>query len=155
MSSPVSSRARVQRALVAVLATTVLWAAGATAAASAKPSSASVTKYGTTAVIRAFRAAGIGLYNQGYGDIQPVTVFASTEAHQGWNVAVYIYLTPAAATASYKGNIDVWRGAGMAAAVKKNVIVAVVPKQRLTIAKKAKPWPLPGLVAKALAGLPA
>ncbi len=155
MTFLVLSRARLRKTLVAVLATSVVWAGCVTAAAAAKPSGASVTKYGATTVVRAFRAAGIGLYDQGYGAVQPVTVFASTEAHQGWNVAVYIYLTPGAAAASYRGNIDAWRGAGMAAAVKKNVVVAVVPKQRVTIAKKAKPWPLPDLIAKTLASLPA
>jgi hypothetical protein len=154
MSLVVMSRTRFRKTLVAVLATTVVWV-GCAAAASAQPSTISVKKYGSTAVIRAFRASGIGLYNQGYGAVQPVTVFASTEAHQGWNVAVYIYLTPKAAAESYKGNIGAWRGAGMAAAVKKNVVVAVVPKQRVTIAKKAKPWPLPDLIVKTLASLPA
>jgi hypothetical protein len=138
-----------------VLAVVAIWTACLTAQASAQPSAASATKrYGQTAVTRAFRAAGIGLYNTGYGAVQPVTTLASTKAHQGWNLAIYIYLTPAAASASYRGSIKTWQGAGMAAALKKNVVVAVVPKDRISTAKKAKPWPLPELVAKTLASLP-
>jgi hypothetical protein len=141
--------------MVAVLAATIVWAACLTAQASAHPSASAAKKYSESTVTRAFRASGIGLYDTGYGALQPVTTLASTKPHQGWNVEVYIYLTPADASASYRGSIKEWQGAGMAAAVKKNVVVAVVPKNRLTIAKSAKPWPMPELVAKTLASLPA
>ena len=148
------TRTSLRKLLVAVLGATVVWAGGAAAQASAQPSRATVTKYGRTAVIRAFRKSGIGLYDAGFGAVQPVTELASTEAHQGWNVAIYIYLTPAAAAASYNGSIKTWHGAGMAAALKKNLVVAVVPKDRISIAKSASPFALPDLIAKTLASLP-
>jgi hypothetical protein len=148
------TRTSLRKVLVAVLATTVVWAGCAAAQASAQPSRASVTRYGKTAVIRAFRASGIGLYDAGFGAVQPVTELASTEAHQGWNLAIYIYLTPHAAAESYNGSIKTWRGAGMAAALKKNLVVAVVPKDRITIAKSGSPFALPELIAKTLASLP-
>jgi len=143
-----------RKLLAAVLATTVVWVACAAAQASAQPTRATVTKYGKTAVIKAFRKSGIGLYDAGYGAIQPVTELASTQAHQGWNLAIYIYLTPHAAAESYNGSIKTWRGAGMAAALKKNIVVAVVPKNRITIGKTGSPFALPELVAKTLASLP-
>jgi hypothetical protein len=143
-----------RKILVAVLATTVVWAGFAAAQASAQPTRVSVTKYGRSAVIKAFRKSGIGLYDAGYGAVQPVTELASTKAHQGWNLAVYIYLTPGAAAQSYNGSIKTWRGAGMAAALKKNIVVAVVPKNRITIAKAGSPFALPALVTKTLASLP-
>jgi hypothetical protein len=143
-----------RKILAAVLATTVVWAGFAAAQASAQPAHATVTKYGRTAVIKAFRKSGIGLYDEGYGAIQPVTELASTQAHQGWNLAVYIYLTPNAAAASYNGSIKTWHGAGMAAALKKNIVVAVVPKNRISIGKAGSPFALPELVAKTLASLP-
>ena len=113
-----------------------------------------VTKYGESAVTRAFRTSGIGLYNAGFGAVQPVTELASTSAHQGWNVAIYIYLTQNAAAESYNGSIKSWRGAGMAAALKKNIVVAVVPKNRITIGKSGKPFALPALIVQTLAKLP-
>ena len=143
-----------RRTVVAALALTVVWVGCATAQASAKQSGATVKKYGITIVTKAFRAQGIGLYDAGYGAVQPVKEFASTHSHDGWNVAVYIYLTPAAAAESYKGSAQTWRNAGMAAAVKKNIVVAVVPKNRITIAKSAKPFPMPAQVTKTLASLP-
>jgi hypothetical protein len=148
------SRLSLRKLLVAILATSVIWVAYAAGQASAQPSGATVTKYGRTAVIKAFRKSGIGLYDAGYGAVQPVTELASTQAHQGWNLAVYIYLTPSAAAESYNGSIKTWRGAGMAAALKKNIVVAVVPKNRTTIAKPGSPFALPELVAKTLASLP-
>jgi hypothetical protein len=147
------SRAFLRRALVAVLATTVLSVGCATAQASAHSSHASVTKYGEAAVTRAFRASGIGLYDEGFGAVQPVIVLGSTKVHQGWNVAVYIYVTPAAAAESYKGSIKVWHGAGMAGALEKNVVVAVVPTNRVTIAKSATPFAMPELITQTLARL--
>jgi hypothetical protein len=149
-----SGRRFSRNTLVTVLAMSVVWIGSATAQASAKQSTVSVKRYGVTAVTRAFRASGIGLYDTGYGAVQPVKAFASTQSHQGWNVAVYIYLTPLAATESYNGSVKAWHNAGMAAAVKKNIVVAVVPKNRLTIGKSAKPFPMPELVAKTLASLP-
>jgi hypothetical protein len=143
-----------RKTLVAVLATAVVLAGGAAAGASAQPSRASVTRYGKTAVIKAFRKSGIGLYDAGYGAVQPVTELASTEAHQGWTLAVYIYLTPSAAAESYNGSIKTWHGAGMAGALKKNLVVAVVPKNRSSIGKAGSPFALPALVAKTLASLP-
>jgi hypothetical protein len=59
-----------------------------------------------------------------------------------------------AASESYNGSVKAWRNAGMAAAVKKNIVVAVVPKNRISIGKSAKPFPMPELVAKTLASLP-
>lgn len=148
------SRAPLRRALVAVAATAVVSVGCATAQASAHSSHASVTKYGEAAVNRAFRASGIGLYDEGFGAVQPVTVLGSTEAHQGWNVAVYIYLTPAAAAESYKGSIKVWHGAGMAGVLKKNVVVAVVPTNRVSIGKSGAPFAMPELITETLARLP-
>jgi hypothetical protein len=148
------TRTSVRKLVVVLLATTVVWAGYAAAQASAQPSGATVTKYGKTAVIRAFNKSGIGLYDAGYGAIQPVTELASTKAHQGWNLAVYIYLTPSAAAESYNGSIKTWHGAGMAAALKKNIVVAVVPKNRLSIGKAGSAFALPTLVAKTLASLP-
>jgi len=152
--APMPGRAAVTKTWLAVMATSVICAACAVAQASAHTNSASVTRYGKTAVVRAFRAAGLGLYDTGYGASLPVTTLASTKSHQGWNVTVFIYLSPKAAAASYKASIAEWNGAGMAAAVKKNLVVAVVPTTRSTIAKKAKPWPMPDVVAKTLATLP-
>jgi hypothetical protein len=148
------TRTSLRKLFVAVLVTTVVWVGGAAAQASAQPSRATVTKYGRTVVIRAFRKSGIGLYDAGFGAVQPVTELASTEAHQGWNLAIYIYLTPAAAAESYNGSIKSWRGAGMAAALKKNLVVAVVPKNRIAIGKSASPFALPVLITKTLASLP-
>jgi hypothetical protein len=150
-------RAVVTKTWLAVVSMSVIWAVCAVAQASGAPAhttSASVTRYGKAAVVRAFRAAGLGLYDTGYGASLPVTTLASTKPHQGWNVTVFIYLSPKAAAASYKASIAEWNGAGMAAAVKKNLVVAVVPTTRSTIAKKAKPWPMPDVVAKTLATLP-
>jgi hypothetical protein len=148
------SRTSLRKLFVAVLATTVVWVAFAAAQAPAQTSHATVTKYGKTAVISAFRKSGIGLYDAGYGAVQPVTELATTKAHEGWNLAVYIYLTPHAAAESYNGSIKTWRGAGMTAALKKNIVVAVVPKDRTSIGKSGSPFALPGLVAKILASLP-
>lgn len=151
---PMPSRVSLRKTFLLVLATTAVAVSCAAAQATAQPSAASAKKYGESAVTRAFRAAGIGLYNAGYGAEEPVTTLSSTKAHQGWNLSVYIYTTPKAASESYLGSIKTWHNAGMAAALKKNVVVAVVPKNRLTIAQHAKPWPLPELVAKTLASLP-
>jgi hypothetical protein len=149
-----SGRRFSRNTIVTVLAMTVVWVGCATAQASAKQSCVSVKRYGVTAVTRAFRKSGIALYDTGYGAVQPVKAFASTAPHQGWNVAVYIYVTPLAATESYNGSVKAWHNAGMAAAVKKNIVVAVVPKNRIAIGKSAKPFPMPELVAKTLASLP-
>jgi hypothetical protein len=147
-------RASLPKILVGGIAATVVWAGAAASQASAQPSRASVARYGKSTVIRAFKAAGIGLYDAGFGAVQPVTELASTKAHEGWNLAIYIYLTPKAAAESYNGSIKTWRGAGMAAALKKNLVVAVVPKDRTTIAKSGSPFALPELVTKTLARLP-
>ncbi len=142
------------RTLFAALATTVIWVGYAAAQTSAHPNGASVTRYGKTVVVRAFGAAGLGLYDTGFGAALPVTTLSSTKPHQGWDVTVYIYGTPKAAAASYHASIKEWTGAGMAAALKQNLVVAVVPTNRVTIATKSKPWPMPEAVAKTLASLP-
>jgi hypothetical protein len=148
------SRTSAQKTLVAVLAATVVCIGCGAAQASAHQNRVAVKKYSEAAVTHAFRTSGIGLYDAGFGAVQPVKELASTAPHQGWNVAVYIYLTPKAAAETYNGSIKTWHGAGMAAALKKNIVVAVVPKDRSSIGRSGKPFALPALIVQTLAKLP-
>src|SRR6202012_1786529 len=106
---------------------------------------------GTVQVLRAFKKVGAPLYNPGSGLVvgSPVTSLTTLRPVQGWNAAVYIYPNVRDAKASFNAGSKTWRAAGFAARTLRNVVVTVVPKGRV-LSHKAKPWPMPETVVKAL-----
>lgn len=143
---PTNARTRTFLALVGVLAGSILLAAPQAGAAATHSTSA----YSAQAVQRAFTQQGIKLYNTGVGYSSPVTTLASVKPHDGWNVGIYVYTSPKHAAAAYKENATSWLRSGMAAALVKNVVIAVVPKG-VTLGKKKARWPMPKLVQSAIA----
>jgi hypothetical protein len=106
--------------------------------------------YTAPAVVHAFESRGIDLYNAGYGYASPVTTLASKKAHDGWRVGIYVYGDVRSAKGAYDANAKAWLSAGMAVARARNVVVTVVPNGAFR-GKKAKRWPMPALVTRAIA----
>ncbi|HEX5584073.1 hypothetical protein [Gaiella sp.] len=106
--------------------------------------------YRPRAVLVAFRAQGIKLVDANAGSLSPVTTLSSPRPRDGWRVGVFLYPNVVSAKRSFDDNVKVWRSSGMAAARQKNVVVTVVPNGRV-IGRKAKPWPMPKPVARAIA----
>jgi hypothetical protein len=106
---------------------------------------------GAVQVVRAFKQAGVPLYNPGSGLVvgSPVTSLTTLRPVQGWNAAIYIYPSVREAKASFNAGSKRWRAAGFAAQTLRNLVVTVVPKGRV-LSHKAKPWPMPKTVVKAL-----
>lgn len=127
-------------ALAALLAVFALFAASARADSLVR----------AAAVQKAFKSQGITLVDNSYGMASSISVLTSTKPHDGWSVAAYVYPSVGGAAASYKGNIASWHKSGMAGALVRNVVIAVVPKGA-RIGKKAKAFALPAAVARAVA----
>jgi hypothetical protein len=112
---------------------------------------ASPKGYRPQAVRAAFKAQGIKLIDPSAGSISSVTTLTSAKPQDGWRVGVFVYPTVVSAKRSFDDNVKLWRSSGMAAARQKNVVVTVVPNGRV-VGRKAKPWPMPASVSRAIAG---
>jgi hypothetical protein len=137
-------------ALVAAVAAAVL-ASGLAGRASAHASKAD-RLYTKSAVFRAFGHQGLHLYDTGYNDFNPVTALASIKPHDGWSLGVYLFRSKKLALVDFNATAKKWTKSGMAVAQVGNVVVTVVPKGA-SLAKPAKPWPMPQLVKSAIAAL--
>lgn len=102
------------------------------------------------AVRAAFKAEGVKLVAVGIGTSSPVTSFSSPAPQDGWRVGVFVYPSDLMATRSFTSNVRAWRASGMAATRRRNVVVTVVPNGR-RVGRKAKPFAMPGPVARAIA----
>jgi hypothetical protein len=112
---------------------------------------ASPKGYRPHAVQAAFKAQGIKLIDPSAGTISSVATLASAKPQDGWRVGVFVYPTVTSAKRSFDDNVKLWRSSGMAAARQKNVVVTVVPNGRV-VGRKAKPWPMPAPVVRAISG---
>jgi hypothetical protein len=106
--------------------------------------------YRPGAVLAAFRAQGVKLVEASAGSLSPVTTLSSPKPQDGWRVGVFVYVNVISAKRSFDDNVKLWRSSGMAAARQKNVVVTVVPNGS-RVGRKAKPWPMPRPVARAIA----
>lgn len=146
VTRPTNARTRTFLALVGVVAGSTLFLVPQAGAAAAR----STSSYSAQAVQKAFTGQGIKLYNTGVGYSSPVTTLASVKPHDGWNVGIYVYTSVKSATSAYNENSKSWIRSGMAAALVKNVVIAVAPKGA-TLGKKKARWPMPKLVLSAIA----
>jgi len=152
MSHMLGSLSRRAATAVAVMVAVAL-CSGLAGQASAHASRAD-RLYTKSAVFRAFRHQGLPLYDTGYNSFNPVTALSSIKPHDGWSLGVYIFRTKKLALVDYNATAKRWTRSGMAVAHVANVVVTVVPKGA-SLAKPAKPWPMPQLVRQAIAALTA
>jgi hypothetical protein len=108
--------------------------------------------YSAGAVTKAFRSAGLPLFDPEFGQPIPVRTLVSVKAHDGWKLGVYVYSSPKGAEASYRATGKAWEASGIAALRLKNLVVTAAPAGR-SLAKKAKHFPMPSEVLKALGKL--
>jgi hypothetical protein len=147
-----------QVALLAVAAT-ALWvgSAGAARQGPAESTASPSRVYTVHQVIHAFKTVGIDLYDATCGPVvqgcflgTPVVTLQATKPHEAWTAAVYVYKTKTLAGESLRASIKRWHANGIAATALKNLLITVVPIKHVSTGT-SRSWPLPQVVAKALA----
>jgi hypothetical protein len=106
------------------------------------------------AVARAFASVGLKLHDPSPSGSSPhfyatVTMLTTVRPHQGWNVAAYIYPTSDQATTSFSQDAGEWSASGIQSVQVKNVVVVIVPLGH-TLTKRARFFPMPKVIYKAL-----
>ena len=145
------ARSALRRSSLAVAAAAVALGCGIGAQASANASRAA-RLYSKDAIFKAFSHQGLPLYDTGYNDFNPVTALASIKPHDGWSLGVYIFRTKKKASDDFNATAKQWKRSGMAVTQVENVVITAVPKGA-SLARPAKPWPMPQLVLNAIASL--
>jgi hypothetical protein len=133
-------------------------AAPAASAATARTTAPSATTYSERDVIQAFAGVKIRLVKTVAGNesqyVTALTAVARTKiTHtKPWAVAVWVYASESSATQAFKSGLPQWRANGIASARMRNIVVTVVPKGR-EIGSEGPAFPMPKLVLRALNAL--
>jgi hypothetical protein len=147
MRAFVATKIRILVAVAVLVATPCTFVATASGARQLEP----LISLGT--VVKAFAKSGLPLINPEAGFMNTVTTLSLANTSYPFTMGVSIYPSVAEAQRSFKGDEGPWREAGYAAALTRNIIVAVVPRGARLGRKATKPFPMPAKVAASIARL--
>jgi hypothetical protein len=149
----VRSRVTIAAAL-AQTSVVVVIAALAVGCGSRQAATKTPARFTARAVKQAFASVGLELRDPAPSGSSPhlfatVTMLTSLRPHLGWTIAAYIYPTPNQANASFAEDAGEWGASGIASVQVKNIVVVVIPNGHL-LTQRARFFPMPKLVFKAL-----